>query len=350
MSHAKCPTCKSRALSLLALVAVSALALFSAQPASATVPLPGGRAYYVVGVMGGSYPDVWCRIAQYTFTAGAGSTGTVSEEFVYWNQDFTGTETTWKVSSGYTTTGCANTCTVMTPKGFEPAAAWTTLSGTYVFDVNGRLVITWTGGSYETWTLSSPQTYYTQLTIFNSNYDVRHGWGFGSTSNLSSYATNSQMRAGGDLTTAEWWYNRYQAGDEYQCGLNGGCADPNHYLAIGQNQSCNTGVSRLPQPGLACSPPSGGHCSTGGDYKSYVATSSTGAQGRRTYWQHQQGVVGCYESCQNNCISSGGGHTMAQLQIIDDNGVFRGFMGIEASLGPFQSGGRYIGIQYNVQP
>lgn len=314
----------------------------------ASVALPGNRAYYTVAVMGGSYPNVWCRIAQYTFTAGAGSTGTVSEQFKYWNQNFSGGVSTWKTSSGYTTTGCTNTCTVMTPTGFEPAASWSTLSGTYYFDVNQRLVITWSSGDYETWTLSSPKTYYTKMVIFNSNYDVRHGYGYGSTSNLSTYATTTQMIAGGNLTDVDWYTNDYSAGDIHICYS--GCTQSS-YLALSTFQACNTGVIRIPQPGNPCSAPNGnGNCPTGGDYKSYIASSSTGAQNRKTYWQHQRGDVGCYESCQNACISSGGGHTMALLQVIDDNGTFRGYIGVEASLGPVQQGGRIIGAFYLVQP
>lgn len=64
-------------------------------------------------------------------------------------------------------------------------------------DANGRLVVNWTGGQYETWTtITNPKPYYAKFTIFNSNYDVQKGWGFGSSASFSTCATMSTERTG----------------------------------------------------------------------------------------------------------------------------------------------------------
>jgi hypothetical protein len=67
-------------------------------------------------------------------------------------------------------------------------------------------------------------------------------------------------------------------------------------------------------------------------YHSYFAANAA-VDGRKVYWNNQRGVVQQLENPNTTCISaSGGGHTNALLQAIDDNGQFVGFVGVEASL------------------
>lgn len=322
---------------------------------TSSVALPGGRAYYAVSYMGGSvspYTNGWCRISQYTFTAGTGSTGTVSSKTQYWNQNFTGDHTVWKVSSTFPTV-CGNNCGfVKCPKGAEPGAlaGWSTVTGTYTLDVpNSRVTITWPGwgpNNTETWTMTNPTgsnvrgdaKAYTKLDFYSSNYGIQHGSGFGSNTDFSgaSSVDLAEMKGlGYNLNDVYVWQNPYLGPDEET-------VYPNTYFAWFDRQICSTGVYRRTLAGTPCSScyPSAG---AGGDTKDYVASSSIGSQGRITYWQHEIGAHMCKESCTSNCISSGGGHTKVMYQVIDDNGKFHGFVGVEASLGYFANRGRFVG-------
>lgn len=298
---------------------------------SVSTALPGGRAYYVVSVMGGPTNNKFCRLARYTFN----TAGTVTEQFYFWDQTFTGDAYTNKVSTGYTTNGCPHgPCTVKTPLGFQPGTSGTTLSGTYYLDVNGRVVITWTGGSVETWTVTNPAgKAYTKLTIFNSNYNLAHGYGFGSNSPFSSFATAAQMKAAGSLTNFVYWENKGY-----------GSADSQNTTApfyLGTFSQCS---NTLTGPETATGP-----CDR---YASYIAASGTGNL-RKAYWNHQKGSVRCDDGGEQECISPQGGHTTALLQIIDDAGAFQGFVGAEASLhslSPACPGCAIIGSMFWTKP
>lgn len=301
---------------------------------TSAVGLPGGRANYVVSVMGGSIYNRWVRLARYTFTAGSGSTGTVSESFYYWSQGtFSGNASTNKVNSGFTTSGCTYTCNIRTPLGFEPGnSTWPkNISGTYYIDSNGRVVITWSGGEYETWTISYPKSTYAKFTIFNSNYNVLHGWGYGSNASFSTGATIDQIKAAGSLTSAEVWQNVYDTSDIYT-------AYPNTYLPVGTYDRCTTPTLQLHE---SASP----SCN---QYHLYLATHLTPTL-RKSYWQHQTATVCCNEGG-GPCISSGGGHTTALLQVIDDNGTFVGFILGEASLNAKAYGNAVIATGYYLKP
>lgn len=301
------------------------------------VALPGGRSKYVVTVMGGAVNAKFVRIAQYTFTAAAGTTGTVSEQFKYWNQStFTGDSNTNKVLTGYTTAGCPFNCTIKTPKGFQPGQAWSTLSGTYTIDANGRVVITWSGGQYETWTITTPKSYYAKFTIFNSNYDVQKGWGFGSNAAFTTGATVTQIKAAGLLNDYEYWQNSYGVPNSQNTN---GWLDMAPYIICGSSNSL-----QLPAP-------AGVPVCDNAYWRSYFA-GNPATDGRKIYWQHQLGSVACSDSqgSSTTCISVGGGHTFAMLQVIDDSGVFRGFVGAEASLHAKANGNAVVATAFWVQP
>ncbi|MEU4424288.1 hypothetical protein AB0F81_27010 [Actinoplanes sp. NPDC024001] len=53
-----------------------------------------------------------------------------------------------------------------------------------------------------------------------------------------------------------------------------------------------------------------------------------------------------YRAAEIDCPTNPNGHTIAYLQIVDDAGTFRGFVGAEASLIQRQSGGAYVGSEF----
>ena len=313
------------------------LAALMAVASASAVGLPGNRAYYVVTLMGGATNAKFVRIAQYTFTASSGSTGTVTEQFKYWNQaTFTGDSNTNKVLTGYTTAGCTWNCTVKTPKGFQPGQAWSMLSGTYTIDVNGRVVITWTGGQYETWTITHPKSYYAKFTIFNSNYDVQKGWGFGSNTGFSTGKTIAQIQAGGLLNDYEYWQNAYGVPN---------AQNTSGWLNMSSYALCGTSNT------MTLPPPPGVPVCDNSYWRSYFA-GNPATDYRKTYWQHQLGSVACSDGqgSSTTCISVGGGHTFAMLQVLDDSGNFRGFVGAEASLHIRATGNAVVATAFWVQP
>jgi hypothetical protein len=272
-----------------------------APSADASVALPGGRRYYVVSIVGGTNNAYWVRAAQYTFTTGTGSNGTINENFWYWNEaTFTPGASTNKVPTGYTTSGCASTCAIRTPVGFQPTAAPKTRSGTYYFDTNGRLVIKWPNSQTEAWSMSNVGSY-EKLTIHHSSYGIVTGDGFGSNSSFTVGASRnivSTRSLSGTQHSSS--YNQYALRD-FPWRIN----FPRDYSSC-SSSPCLFLTNTTWRSGFAVDP----------------------ANGRRVYWEHQQqGVDGCTAPC----FCGGYGHSWALLQIIDDTGGFIGFTGVEAS-------------------
>lgn len=279
-------------------------------PAAAATPLPGGRPNYVVAVIGGGLNAYFSRTAEYTFTAGSGATGTVSETFWYWNMaTFTGDASVNKVDTGYTSAGC-NACQIRTPKGFQPSAAGSTLSGTYSIDVNGRVVIDWTGGQRETWTITT-FTGYAQLTLFNSNYNLLYGDGYGSNASFSVGATRDDLAS---LTV-----NEVERTASY-CS-SGSCPSTNNGYIFTASAPVRFGVDYTACSASPCL------SLTNSAWRSIFVVDP--AIGRRVFWQHQNQGVDGYTG---PCFSTGGGHTWALLQAVDDSGQFVALVGAEASL------------------
>lgn len=310
MAHLTPPPSPTRPRSLCRLLATMAAllagaVLLPAHPADAAVGLPGGRSNYVVSLFGGTNNAHWVRAAQYTFTASGGSVGTVTERFWYWNQaTFTGNATTNKVLTGYKTSGCQYTCPIKAPLGFEPGAASKTLSGSYYFDIYGRLVITWPGGQIEAWSVANQSTY-TRLTIHHSNYGVQYGDGWGSKASFSAGATRDTVKSLSSTGTER--SNAYNSATTVK---------PQNFYFPGDYQAC------------ASSPCLFSHDVGPARWRSALVFDPA-ANGRKVLWQSQFYGVDNYTG---DCFSPGGGHTWALLQAVDDNGVFLGFTGVEASL------------------
>ncbi|NUQ00059.1 MAG: hypothetical protein HUU35_09430, partial [Armatimonadetes bacterium] len=306
-----------------------------------TAWLPDGRGFYVLSMMGGGSDTTrWSILRTLELTAVDPTQGTVQSESWAWYQDrFTGDATDTKVETGYTTAGGPYTGTIKTPLDFQPGNPGTALTGTYLRGEDGSLTITWSSGKWDRWTLSTPVDYpVTMLTLHSSSYEARHAWGFGSRSPIDMEgASMEQIRAAGDLTFADLWGNNYDA-DDYQ--------NDTHF-PLPSYLACSSQAIMVEEPQeLVCD-----------RWHSYVAGDPT-VDGRRNYWNHQLGQVGCYESghtcpdatCDQTTISELGGHTLAMFQVLDDDGVFRGFVATEASLHGRYTGGAIVAASYWMQP
>jgi len=279
--------------------------------APAPTPLPGGRPRFVVSMIGGSFNAYWVRLAEYTFTPGTGGTGTVRQTYWMWYQNhFTGDARRNKVSTGYVTSGCRATCTVRTPRGFQPGAApMGTLTGRYRFDRFGRVVVEWPGRRTEAWQVRSSHGALARMTLHHTSLGGLAGDALGSTASFSTGATRDEVA--GTVLTGVQRVASYGDGGRYPVRTS--AWDTN---VVGPMQRCG-------------GPGSGAACLFRTDAGWRTAIVVPRGLGRRAFWQNQlQGSDGD----RGACFGPGGGHTVALLQAIDDNGRFAGFVGAEASL------------------
>jgi hypothetical protein len=303
--------------------------------------LPDGRGNFVVSMFGGaSTTSRWSILRTLALNPTDATRGLVESESWAWYQDrFSGDALVNKVETGYTTAGGPYTGTVKTPLGFEPGASGTALHGVYTLDEGALLTITWESGKWDTWSFSTPTSYpITLITLVASSYNALYGWGFGSRAPLDGPgASMSEIRTAGDLTFQDLWGNNYGVTDY----------ENSTHFPLGSYLSCSDVAIMVEevQP-LVCD-----------RWHSYVAGDAI-VDGRRNFWNHQLGSVGCYEdghpcpdaTCDQTTIGYLGGHTVAMFQVLDDDGVFRGWVGTEASLHGRYTGGAIVAASYWMQP
>lgn len=303
---------------VMTLAAILVLSIQSIQPSSAaSQPLPGGKQYFVVALFAAKYNAAFGRLGEWTFNA---STGTVSERYWAWNQEMAPVTEDLDLNreiAAYTY-GCPmGACPVYTPKGFKGAGA--TRTGT--FTNNGSLVtVTWPTGIKETYQIvDHPATggkgAYAELKITSHTYagvSQVQSRAFGSTRPFSQGAVPSGMSAWRSALNptglaANLWSQNWNAVTDYKS------------QAFRWNDSVNGYVK------CASSDCVVNHTRTTWHSYLYFFGSAT----RKVSWYNMvNSMVG-----DSACVPANlGGHNWAMLQVIDDNGNFRGLVGIEASL------------------
>ncbi|WP_330262160.1 hypothetical protein [Streptomyces griseorubiginosus] len=337
---------------VLGVLAVLTSMLVSASTAQAApLPLPGGKANWVVSVGGlasGKDPGNWVRLGYYVFDP---DDGTVTTNYWSWSE---GAQPKRVNTVKADCDGTVPHCYVRTVEGFtgDPTGGY---RGRFEYDASGRLVVTWTADRYgndildlrETWNLetslvaggvariTSP-TYYTNTGTdakpgaevpasgsFTS-YDATFGIGYGSNYsldsasrvNMSELANNSAyntlqykgtfVRVTGEQLGREWaggnWTFSGQKGDN--------SANP--------WQKCD-GAECLGfvQHGTSCSDDN----DPDKDRARYIAEIGGGRRNTEEYWcMLLAGSGDCYAY---------NSHPRPMLQIIDDSGKFQGWVGAE---------------------
>lgn len=330
------PTTRTREhLTVAALLAVAVtlslvLSVLVSAPARAASALPGGRANYVVSVIGGKVNAIAVRLATYRFR----TDGTVTEQFWSWRQDsITGDHNNlWaKPSSGYTTAGCRYTCPIRTPIGFQSGRSGTRVTGTWTTAPDGTIAIRWTPTSgLERWRVDTSAGNVAVARLVTGDPAAR-GWAIGSNAALDRavdiraiYAAN---RIYGPLAQNAYGsptqnlYVGWHAPDYRLCG----------------NGLCMQGVGNTASDKRTW-------------FSSYIAANPA-RDGRKVFWNNQTGTVQQMEQPGSNCISAnGGGHTDALLQALDDSGRFVGWVGVEASLNKRRPGQAVVGAFAMVVP
>ncbi|WP_415953790.1 hypothetical protein [Streptomyces sp. KLOTTS4A1] len=336
---------------LLSVLAVLASMLVAGSPAqAASMQLPGGKPNWVVSVGGldsGKDPGNWVRLGYYVFD----TDGTVVTNYWLWKEsDRPERVNTVKADCDWPVPHCY----VRTVDGFDgdPTGGY---RGTFDYDSSGRVVVTWktdrngddTPDLRETWNLevglaggvariTSP-TYYTNsgtardpsaeapaAGVFSS-YDATFGVGYGSTYSLGSESRVSMNELLTDSDYNDLQYkgtfvrvNRKQLDREWAGGNWTFSGDGGDNAANPWQKCADVACLGFVQHGTSCSDDK----NPDNDRVRYIAEIGGGRRNTEEYWcMLLAGNADCYQY---------NSHPRPMLQIIDDQGKFRGWVGAEA--------------------
>lgn len=323
---------KARRFAAVLVTVAAFLAMLVATPTTASAAsLPGGRSTYVVAMMSGRTGALAVRLATYSFA----TDGTVTEKYWAWRQDQIsgkGNVSWTKPASGYVTAGCLRACPVRTPVGFQKGVTPRTWTGRWAMQSAAVLAVTWGAGNpVERWQLDAGKPGMVGALLVSGGVGAQ-GWGVGSNARPDRGVSLSSIYKAGGWVTGPFVENAYTSATRH---LSVGLRPADYSL-------CTSGQCMQ------------GKQVTSGDrrtwYHSYLAANSA-VDGRKVYWNNQTGVVQQLENPASVCISaSGGGHTNALLQALDDNGKFIGFVGVEASLNQRKYGQDVVAAYAMVRP
>jgi hypothetical protein len=270
----------------------------------AALPLGKQRFAIAVGGLRTDSTENWVRLGQYDFAAD----GTVSERHWHWSQRI-------RVRRSYTefrASGCpSRDCTVQTANGYQSTGASKTLEGTYT--VSGdTLRITWSGGQWEEWTLTeSAGGALAAVEFANSNFGVTHGFGYGSNAGWDARVPMDEIAAA-DHSAFVHRYHLWKTSEVSE--------DP--YIDEGD------GNPFWVTDWTVCG---GGNCLgavTGENTTQYYVSPANSPTGHRrdTLWGWRTANAG------DNYCYTGNSHVKPMVQVVDDNGEFHGWVGVEGSL------------------
>ncbi|WP_162907027.1 hypothetical protein [Allorhizocola rhizosphaerae] len=323
-----------------AALAVTAGAVFVPGSASAAT-LPGDKANYVVamGHLADNFRGNWVRLGTYEFK----TTGTVTARMWLWSQTSpvsrVGTGTT-PDSSCSTTSGSSTsrvrTCEILTAGGFTSTAPETrtgtfTTSTQTVGGVPTQVVsISWqvSGAWTDEWYVRKDAGGLLSRLDFKYNTKALYGYGYGSNAALTTRrAMSSVVAFPGTLQLDQYGWSKdnvaYSDG-VFQHTSFRTCDVTTHCITYVQPSS-----SRACQNDGGCPEYGGG---TGPNVTSiqYYISKMSSYDRRDSLWHW----CTCLAMEQGRFCYTGNSHVKPMLQIIDDTGAFRGWVGVEASFYP----------------
>jgi hypothetical protein len=304
---------------------------------AALAALPGGKATYVVsqGHLKASSKENWVRLGSYRFAAD----GTVTAAlYLWWQRHPQARQRTGVTPDAGCTTKAGGTqsrprmCEVLTAGGFTGAPD-ETRTGTYtvsgnVVSIRWKIAQTWT----EQWNVrSSPDGKLARLDLKSSTL-ATHGYGYGSNATLGTRRAMSSVKAfpgklRQDLTS--WANGKIVNSGNQPFGLSSfrTCATTTYcltYLQPSSNGAC--------QKSGGC-PKYGGGTAANVSSIQYYLTRVSNSDRRDTLWHW----CTCLAMERGEFCYTGNSHVKPLMQIIDDSGAFRGWVGAEAS---FSTGAR----------
>jgi hypothetical protein len=306
--------------------AVSAPSATSSTAAVAELPL--GKRHFAIAVGGLRVDSVqnWVRLGLYDFA----EDGTVTERHWHWSQR----KRVVRSYTGFQASGCpSRDCEVQTGGGYESSTAPESLAGTYTVE-GDRLRITWNGGLWEEWTLSERAGgALAAVEHVDNNFGMTYGFGYGSNAGWDARVSAEQIAAIDHETLVHryhLWKTSEVSEDPY---IDEGDGDPPW---VTDWTECGGGECLGAVTDGGTDPPS--------PSEHYVAPASAPADHRRdAYWHWRRS----HADDQGRYCYNGNSHVKPMLQIVDDNGAFHGWVGVEASLNQTTNNGPYdddIGI------
>lgn len=292
-------------------------------------PAPGGKTNFVVSVGGfrAARTDNWLRISQYTFNPTA---GTVSAQWWRWNQ---GGLRDIRVDTPVAAANCGPTqCYARTPKRFLSGPS-ESMSGTY--RVNGSaLSVFWDNGGTtleERWTIQtvartdgSPDPSLVQLDWAGAGtgYTATIGYGFGSNAPFSASASASDLMLPENKVNYPYRYTGISHGD-----LISGPSS----MSLSVYRQCTDGrcigAATKTEAGNGCTYYPPGETKESTTINFYLASF---AGDRRNAYEHWFRCLGYRPETGQTCYKMNS-HVKPLIQVIDDNGGFRGWVGAETS-------------------
>ncbi len=266
--------------------------------------LPGGRTSYVVALAKLS-PDgsSWARLARYAFDPD----GTVVETVWFWNYD----SDTGKQEVDKSKSSCDKAaCKVYAPARFPSGGGYPkTIKGVWSL-TDKQLTVTWAIGATEMWTLND-RCDMVRLDLVDSNYGITHGVAYGSLSDAGLGLSVEDRMEGPDVLLQGPWARL--KGDDYAEGV----SSENF---PGAWKACDKALAVKKYSTTSCN-----ECDKGKTTKvrNYLAWKG----GRMDAWELFCECLIPNAKCYNKKP-----RLRAFLQVLDDAGRFRGWVGIEASL------------------
>jgi hypothetical protein len=303
----------------------SLLSIGYAAPANAA-GLPGGKANWVASVGGltdGTSYQNWVRLGYYQFA----TDGTVAHNWWHWAQR----EQSPRVGTGAdfecsTNTDVPPECEVLTGQGFtgSPEGGFT---GTYSMSGSG-LTVSWThdrNGNrlsktlVENWTIGAVDAELQRASggpSGFSNYSATHGFAYGSNASFdyTSRASMAELQRDGaqdgGVNYNSWQWNRNKV-ENVTSGFSSlsiwSLCDSGQCLGYrAHNTHCDCGAEAP---------------SRDGQY--YLAEHDGGRRNSIWLW------CGCLADGRGETCYTGNSHIRPLLQVIDDGGDFRGWVGVE---------------------
>ncbi|WP_157249579.1 hypothetical protein [Nonomuraea typhae] len=330
-------TVSSLVAAVLTFVLTSGVTPSGPAAAATSAALPGGKATYVVsqGHLKAESRENWVRLGSYRFSPD----GTVtSAMYLWWQRNPEARQPTGTTPDAGCSTKAggsasrARTCRVLTAGGFtgapdENRTGTYTVSGNVV-SIRWKIAQTWT----EQWSVRPSSDGKLARLDFKQSTLATHGYGYGSNASFATRRAMSSVRAfpgtlRQDLTS--WAGGRIvnSAGQRFGHSAFRTCTTTTWCLTYLQ-----------PSAKGACQK-SGGCPNYGGGTKAnvssiqYYLTKISSSDRRDTLWHW----CTCLAMERKQFCYTGNSHVKPLMQIIDDSGAFRGWVGAEAS---FSTGAR----------
>ncbi|MCX2947855.1 hypothetical protein [Lentzea sp. NEAU-D7] len=325
------------------------LSLFAFLPAPASAAdLPGGKANFVVALgsfKAGTARDNWVRLGNYQFTSDG---GVRARTYLWWQRhpvarQRTGTtpDPTCTTRSNAVGQTLVRACEVLTAGGFMDSPP-ETRTGRYSLD-GDKLQITWTDAGQawsEQWIIAtSPDGKLVRLDqAFNTLATV--GYAYGSNASLSTSRSASTVRAfpGTLLQDYQGWTHdalNHGVGGAFKIGSFRTCATTTWcltYLQPSSEKACQE------QP--SCPGTGGGSAINDSSLQNYIQRISSSDR-RDTHWHWCTCLTRNSNGTDIESCYTGNSHVKPMMQIIDDDGAFRGWVGVEASFYPHSNNPRF---------